>query len=146
MALLGAILRLIGIRGFAGLAVGLALMAGWERLPWGLGPRLDRAEAASARKGAALVRAAGALRTAQRAIAKRDQAITDNAEGEAIDAGATANFWKGQCRAAFDAGYAARRCAAADASGDVRELRDVWGRGAWRAADRLPGEPGRADR
>lgn len=140
---------MIGLRAGAavGLAVGLAAMAGWERAPWGLAGRVASAEAASARKSAALLEAAGALRTAGAAIRARDSIITENAAQEAQDAGQAASFWKGQARAAFDAGYAARRCDAAAPAGGVRDLRTLWEAGRFTAGPGdLPGQPDGADR
>jgi hypothetical protein len=130
-----------------GLAVGLTAMAGWERAPWGLAGRLASAEASSDRKSTALLEAARALRAAGDAIRDRDRIITENAAQETQDAGRVASFWKGQARAAFDAGYAARRCDAAAPAGGVRDLRTLWEAGRFTAGPGdLPGEPDGGDR
>lgn len=136
-----ALLKLIGVRGGVGLAAGLALMAGWERLPWGAVSRADRAEAASAAKSKALRKASDALADAAKAIDARDTAISENAAREALDATDTASFWKGQARAAFQAGYASRRCDGASTD-RVHDLRELWQDGAYPGSSDVPGKSG----
>lgn len=140
-----AILKLVGVRGFVGLACGLALMGAWERAPWGLSGRLTASEALADRRAAALKNASTALRFAAGAIRDRDRALTDNGKQEATDATDAAKFWRGQCKSAFDAGYASRRCDQPDAGG-VRDLRSLQEAGRFRpstATASLPGQPDR---
>lgn len=145
MGALLSILKLVGVRGIIGLACGLALMGAWERAPWGLAGRLAASEATAGRRAAALTNAATALKIAGQAIRDRDAALINNGQQEADDATDTAKFWRGQCKSAFDAGYASRRCSAGepDAAG-VRDLRALQAAGAFRA--RAAGVPGKPDR
>lgn len=126
--------RTLAISGAAVLAVGA-----WGGLQtW----RLDRAHQALRVSASALQRASGALEGAAEAIRTRDAAIAANAALEATDAGQAAAFWKGQCRAAFDAGYASRRCADGVSDG-VRDLRTLVAPGAYAGSSGLPGQSGR---
>ena len=87
-----------------------------------------------------LDKAASALKVAAAQLKDRDAIIKDNAEGERRDATQTATFWKGQCRAAFDAGVASHRCPGEPVG--VRDLRSVWESGAFKAAaPDVPGKP-----
>lgn len=126
--------RTLAISGAALLAVGA-----WGGLQtW----RLDRAHKNIAAKNLALERASDELLRAAGAIRARDLAIVLNADGEAMDARQTATFWKGQCRAAFDAGYASRRCAAGEPDG-VRDLRTLQSAGAYAGSAIVPVQPRR---
>ena len=136
-----ALAKLIGVRGLVGLVAGLAIMGAWERLPWGYAGRAVHAEAESARKSKALLAASDALKTAAKVIRDRGAAITENAAQESQDATSTASFWKGQCRAAFDAGYASRRCDGPAPAGGVPDLREAWGAGRFQSPVRVPGKP-----
>ncbi|PHY13391.1 hypothetical protein CSW58_06070 [Caulobacter sp. B11] len=142
--MLGALCKVVGVRGAFGLALGLMVMAGYERAPWGLAARLDRSDSARTRAALALTRAGGALTLAADQIRARDKAMKSNGRGEALDAAATAQFWKGQCRAAYDAGYASRSCSGPAADDRVRDLQGLWSAGAYtgRRAAGLPGQPG----
>lgn len=109
------------------------VVAGYHFTPV-IGPqaRLDRAAGVIAAKNDALRASADALRRAAYDLRVRDQRIVDLAERESGDAADASAFWKGQCRHAFDAGYAARRCDGADPDG-VRDLRSLQSAGAFRA-------------
>jgi hypothetical protein len=144
--MLAAVLKLVGVRGFVGLACGLALMGAWERAPWGLAGRLTASESLADRRAAALTKAATALKIASQAIRDRDAALIENGRQEADDATDAAKFWRGQCKSAFDAGYASRRCGAGEPdAGGVRDLRRLQEAGAYRSApaDGVPGQPDR---
>lgn len=142
---LAAVLKLVGVRGFVGLACGLALFAAWERAPWGLAGRLTASQVLAERRAAALTKASTALKIASQAIRDRDAALIENGQQEADDATDAAKFWRGQCKSAFDAGYASRRCGAGDPdAGGVRDLRALQSAGAFRASpDGVPGQPDR---
>jgi hypothetical protein len=141
-----AVLKLVGVRGIIGLACGLAVMGAWERAPWGLAGRLTASESLADRRAAALTKAATALKIASQAIRDRDAALIENGRQEADDAPDAAKFWRGQCKSAFDAGYASRRCGAGEPdAGGVRDLRRLQEAGAYRSApaDGVPGQPDR---
>lgn len=118
----------------AGAGVAVALVAAAYHFAPVIGPqaRLDRAAAQLAAKDLALTAAAGALRTAAAEIRARDQLIDNQADLASRDAGQAAAFWKGQCRHAFDAGYASRRCAGPEPE-RLRDLRDLQAAGAFKA-------------
>jgi hypothetical protein len=146
MSFVAALLKLVGVRGIVGLACGLALMGAWERAPWGLAGRLTASESLADHRAAALTKAATALKIASQAIRDRDAALIENGRQEADDATDAAKFWRGQCKSAFDAGYASRRCGAGEPdAGGVRDLRRLQEAGAYRSApaDGVPGQPDR---
>jgi len=119
-----------------GAALALALVAGAYHFTPVIGPqaRLDRAAAKIAAKDQALVAAAGALRTAAAEIRGRDDIIKSAAEHERNDAAQISAFWKGQCRGAFDAGFASGSTAGAGGDpGELRDLRDLQAAGAFKA-------------
>ena len=106
--------------------------------------RLHRAHQSIAAKDVALARAGDDLEAAAVAIKTRDLAIRDNAADERRDATELASIMKGTCRAAFDAGYAARRCVGGDSafvSDGLRDLRALQSAGAFPGAPGLPGQP-----
>jgi hypothetical protein len=105
------------------LALSLTANAG---LIWGL----LKANQTIGAKNEALRAAAGALKAAGEAIKGRDALLLANADREGTDATETASFWKGQCAAAFKAGYAARRCTAEDRP--TLDLRQLMEAGAYR--------------
>ena len=118
--------------GGAALAVA-AVVAGYHFMPL-VGPqaRLDRAAAKIEAKDEALAGAATALRVAAAEIRGRDELINTQADQARDDAGDASAFWKGQCRHAFDAGYAT--CPRGDADpGGVRDLRSIQSAGAFKA-------------
>lgn len=100
-----------------------------------------------ANKTVALRVAAEALRKGAAEIHDRDLKLSLNAEHEATDATHTATFWKGQARAAFDAGFASRRCDVPEPTGMQHDLRALWAAGAFHSGDTgqaaadLPGKP-----
>ncbi len=135
----------------AGAAVTAAIGAGlWHWTPY-IGPHahIARLEADIAHKGDALLKASDALRRASTAISDRDKLLKSNgaqATGEAND---TAKFWSGQCKAAFNAGYASRRCDAPAGDQPVGmsvDLRSLWEAGAYPgstpATAGVPAQPG----
>lgn len=91
-------------------------------------------------KNIALHEASKALQVASAQIADRDETIRSNAEGERQDASQTASFWKGQARAAFDAGVASHRCPGEPPSVQ-HDLRATWEAGAFKAAPDVPRKP-----
>lgn len=91
-------------------------------------------------KTAALREASQALKVASAQIADRDETIRSNAEGERQDASQTASFWKGQARAAFNAGVASHRCPGEPPSVQ-HDLRSLWEAGRFTAAPGVPGKP-----
>lgn len=144
LALLKSVFDVVGIRGLVGLTCGLAIVGAWERGPWGLATKLDRSEAVSAKKSKALDEAATALKIAAQAIRDRDEALHRNADHEAKDATNTNRFWRGQCRSAYDAGFAAG--GSGGNPNGVRDLRTLWSQGAWRNSDSLSSESRGQDR
>lgn len=90
---------------------------------------------------AELTDAKAKLKTANQSIKARDDAILAGAERERVAANSSANFWKGQTRAAFDAGYAAKRCAG-EPVGVRPDLRTVWEAGRF-TAGAMPVKPER---
>lgn len=126
----------------AAIAAAAALLGGYHFLPV-VGPhaRLERAHSTIAAKNAALRTSAEALRQAAKAIAARDRAINENAAQERESAEAAGTFWKGQCRHAFDAGYAARNCADPALPARLRDLRALQTAGAYKAPAGVPRKP-----
>lgn len=123
-------LRLAG----AGAAVAL-VVAGYHFTPL-IGPqaRLDRAADKIAVRDQALLAARDALRNAAAEIRARDDIINAAADHERDDAAQISAFWKGQCRGAFDAGYASGSAAGAGGDpGELRDLRDLQAAGAFKA-------------
>jgi hypothetical protein len=136
-------LRLAG----AAAAVGV-IVAAYHFAPV-VGPhaRLERKDAALLAAAQALRDASDALEEARYWIAVRDQQINDVADRERADAADASVFWKGQCRHAFDAGYAARRCDGGQPDDGVRDLRALQAAGAFKAsAEPVPGQPDRTPR
>ena len=121
------------------------LIGGYHVLPVvGPGARLARAADQIEAKDRALLAARDALRQAAYDLRVRDQRIEDISSRERDDASAASAFWKGQCRHAFDAGYAARRCDGGDDAGGVRDLRALQAAGAFVAPARpVPGKHNR---
>lgn len=126
----------------ASIATAAVLVGGYHFLPV-VGPhaRLERAHTAIAAKNTALRGAAAALEQASKAIAARDRAIIDNAAQERVSAETAGTFWKGQCRHAFDAGYAARNCADPALPARLRDLRALQAAGAYKAPAGVPRKP-----
>lgn len=94
------------------------------------------------------------LQAADLSLQLRDEALKLNGQGAADEAAQASTFWRGQCRAAFEAGYASRKCTAGGAGdpgagpgpgGVRRDLRSLWADGAYghgeTGADRLPAQP-----
>lgn len=131
-----------------GLSIALAGAAAWHHAPLiGPGARIARLEAEVTAKETALRDAAQALRIAAAAIRAREDQLINLADRERADAADASAFWKGQCRHAFDAGYAARRCDGGQPDDGVRDLRALQAAGAFKAAGRpVPGQPDRAPR
>jgi hypothetical protein len=132
--------------GAATLAAGGA--AAWRHAPL-IGPRarIERRELGLTAKGAALRQASQALRIAAAEIRAREDQLINLADRERADAADAWAFWKGQCRHAFDAGYAARRCDGGGPDDGVRDLRALQAAGAFKALGRpVPGQPDRAPR
>lgn len=94
-----------------------------------------------AEKKAETRKALDALKLADTAIHDRDLKLQANADHEAKDASELANLWKGQTRAAFDAGYASHRCPGEPTGLRAPDLRSLWSAGAFKAAPDLPGKP-----
>lgn len=119
----------------AGAGVAAALVASAYHFAPVVGPqaRLDRAAARIEAKDAALIAARDALQDAAAEIRSRDELINTQAELARDDAGQAAAFWKGQCRHAFDAGFASRRCDGSEPE-RLRDLRDLQAAGAFKAA------------
>ncbi len=90
---------------------------------------------------AALAQAQAAAAAARATVRDRDALIRQATEAGAREAEEIAAMMKGTCRAAFDAGHAARRCAPGE-PGRVRDLRTLWAEGAFAGGpDPMPGQP-----
>lgn len=125
----------LGLR-LAGLGAAVAVVVAAYHFAPVIGPhaRLERVQAKIDAKDEALKTASLALRKAAYDLRVRDQKIKDQADREAADAADATAFWRGQCRHAFDAGYAARRCDGEPDPVGVRDLRTLQSAGAFRAA------------
>lgn len=107
--------------------------------------RLDAAHVTISDKSAALLEAAGRLRTASAEIRARDKQLKDNGAHEASDAGEMAQLLRGSTRGAFEAGRASVRCDGSQPVG-VRDLRALQAAGQFTASARsLPGKPSSPD-
>lgn len=119
--------------------VGLVLAAGataWHWTPL-VGPHatIARLRDQITAKDTLLRAASAALTSASAAISQRDAALKDNGSQAAGDANDTAKFWSGQCKAAFNAGYASRSCSAPAVPDGVRgDLRSLWSDGAYQGS------------
>lgn len=102
--------------------------------------RIDRFQRSLKAADAAAIQARAAATAAEDAVRARDAAMRASADNEKRDAEEMASITKGTCRAAFDAGYAARRCALGEPGG-VRDLKTLWRDGAFPGAGGVSGQP-----
>jgi len=128
----------MGIRAILISAAGAAAAGAlaWHFTPL-VGPAAQlKAKSDALHTASAQLLAAGIQLThAAAAITARDRQLVENAKGEAGDGAQTADFWSGQCRSAWSAGYAARQCPGGDAAGVVRDdLGTIWDRGRYAGA------------
>jgi hypothetical protein len=94
-----------------------------------------------------------ALAAYDRALGQFGQAIITNRNTAASEAGQTSAFWRGQCKTAFEAGYASGQGHSGGAAGLAPDgvsddLRTVWAKGAFQppagSAGGVPAKPGDA--
>lgn len=140
-------LPLWAISGVGGLAAGAAVLA--------FTPYIGT-NAIIGRKNTEITRLQSDLKLEQAKVKERDEAIktrdllfTTRADLEANNQTSDVAFWSTQCKAAFQAGYNARRCNATTPSAGsskpaapdpnvVRSLRDLQARGAFRPSTAEP--------
>ena len=146
--MIGPLAPRLAVAAAGALAIAAAGAAAWQHTPW-IGPaaQIARLEADRDAKAEALREAAQALRQAASEIRDREDQLINLADRERADAADASAFWKGQCRHAFDAGYAARRCDGGGPDDGVRDLRALQAAGAFKASARpVPGQPDRTPR